>query len=337
MRYDSAITTISWIPSEAVRGLARASFSVGVTHYDEPPPDALGPDAVGTLTELQASDRLRFAQHLHAWIELDASGRIVDHGCTGHSAIGATTVRMGTAGITVAAHSLPDRCPPAEVGDGWVSFTRTAGGRTGVPAPRTVRRPPYVQLRAPVAWTTVKVTVYADGRVEAGLVGASPFPRHWVYDRDGVLVAKSGLTRFSDWWSDAFGAKTPWGDYDEPALVAPAESGLERTLSSELMGGARPRVRRLGAGEELCRQGEPGEELFVVLDGMFTVEVDGQAVAEVGPGAVLGERAALEGGTRTSTVRAITPATVAAAPADRVDVERLGALAGGHRREATTR
>ena len=63
------------------------------------------------------------------------------------------------------------------------------------------------------------------------------------------------------------------------------------------------------------------------LDGIFVVEVDGGLVAEIGPGAVVGERAALEGGIRTATLRATTKAKVAEVPADALDPEDLGALA----------
>ena len=40
MRIEAAVTTISWIPSEAVTGpLNKPIFDSGVTHYDQPPPD----------------------------------------------------------------------------------------------------------------------------------------------------------------------------------------------------------------------------------------------------------------------------------------------------------
>ena len=42
--------------------------------------------------------------------------------------------------------------------DGGLRFLQTAGGRTGVPAPRTVRRPPFVQYHAPIVWTTLELT-----------------------------------------------------------------------------------------------------------------------------------------------------------------------------------
>jgi CRP-like cAMP-binding protein len=63
------------------------------------------------------------------------------------------------------------------------------------------------------------------------------------------------------------------------------------------------------------------------------VEVDGTRLAEYGPGAMLGERAALEGGLRTSTLVAVTPCRVASVPAAQLDVGDLAELATGHRRE----
>ncbi len=83
----------------------------------------------------------------------------------------------------------------------------------------------------------------------------------------------------------------------------------------------------------LCEQGTEGNELFLLLDGVLAVEVDGTVVAEVGPGAVLGERAALESGRRTSTLKALTPVRVALATVDELAPEALGALVEEHRRE----
>jgi CRP-like cAMP-binding protein len=64
---------------------------------------------------------------------------------------------------------------------------------------------------------------------------------------------------------------------------------------------------------------------------MFVVEVDGDGVAEIGPGAVVGERAALEGGTRTATLRAITKARVAQVSASELDADDLEDLAATRR------
>jgi hypothetical protein len=183
----------------------------------------------------------------------------------------------------------------------------------------------------------MELTIHADGSHEGGLVGASQFPRHWVYDSDGALTAKSGLTDLKTWLREAAGDRTPWGDSDSEALVTAVETALERELSTTIMrGGTKPDVRRVKAGAVLTEQGQPGAELLLLLDGVVSVEVDGTLLAELGPGAVLGERAVLEGGVRTSTVRCLTPCRVAVAPADVIDRDRLAALAAGHHREDTT-
>jgi CRP-like cAMP-binding protein len=100
-----------------------------------------------------------------------------------------------------------------------------------------------------------------------------------------------------------------------------------------MRGDAKPRVRKLTEGALLTEQGAPGDELYLVLDGVLRVEVDGTIVAEVGPGAVLGERAILEGGDRTSTLRSVTPCRIAVATTQQIDHDALRELSEGHRRE----
>jgi hypothetical protein len=199
--------------------------------------------------------------------------------------------------------------------------------------PRRVPHPPYVRLHPPVVWTTLSLTLRSDGTSEYELAGASPFPRHWVYGPEGRLAAKAGLTDFAR-WSGQESHRTPWGDEDSPVVVTAAETALERRLSGMIMrGGPGPQVRTLPAGAVLTIQGEPGDEIFLLLDGVVAVDVDGTRLTEIGPGAVLGERAALEGGVRTATVVAVTPVRVAAARVDSLDPAALAELAQGHRRE----
>jgi hypothetical protein len=310
----------------------KMAFDLGVGHYDAPLPGSLG-----DLAEWREADLFRFANRLEAWIEIDDQGRITGRGYAGGGLIGSTTLRIGRASTTFTAFSYPDLQAEPEVGQDWVRFRQTVGGRTGVPMPRTVSRAPYVQFNAPTVWTTLELVLHADGRAEWSMPGASPFPRHWVYDDTGALVAKSGLADFAGWSKECFGDHSPWGDVDNPALVMVAETELERTLSSAIMkSGSKPKVRSLAAGERLVVQGEPGNELFLLLDGALEVLVDGVVLAEIGPGAVSGERALLEGHNRTSTLRAVTQVRVAVAHADQVDIEALRALSEGHRREEQT-
>jgi hypothetical protein len=293
VRVESSVTSVSWISSEAVTGIADVSFRTGFTHFDEPPPDQLGTDLPGSIEKLRAEDRFRFANCLAAFAEFDEEGRCVRHGYHGGGVIGATIVHLGRR-FTVAAAPLPARRSPPEVGDGWVRFRQPTGGRAGLPAPRPVRRPPFVQFLAPLAWTTLELVVHADGTPEGRLAGASRFPRHWIHSADGGLEAKSGMTDFKDWAGHSFGRHTPSGDEDSPALVAAVETALERELSNVVMrGGPPPSIRSLPAGAVLATQGEAADEILLVLDGLVEVEIDGTSWAEVGPGAILGERAAL--------------------------------------------
>ena len=329
MRYSSCITSLSWIPSEAVTGGTRVAFDAGFTHYDDPPPGQLD-----DLEALRATDKFRFANVLQAWIEVDGAGTITGCGYDGGGMMGATTVRLGALSHQFQAVRLPDLQRDPERGDGWIRFVQTVGGRTGMPAPRRVRRKPFVQWQAPLVWTTLSLTLRADGTAESAMTGASPFPRHWVYDAGGTLSHKSGLTDFSDWYRRSFGRHSPWGDEDSAALVTAVETALERELSVQLMhGAAKPRIRRLKAGDVLVRQGEPGADVYLVLDGAVRVEHDGERLAEYGPGAMLGERAHLDGGTRTSTLVAVTACRVAAVEAGQLDRSALQELSAGHRRE----
>ncbi len=327
MRIESSVVAVSWIPSEALKGLSKLPFEMGMAHYDEPLPDVLG-----DLEQWRDEDRFRFANVLRAWIDVK-DGVIVAHGQDGGGLIGSTTLRVGPASATFQAVAFSDIRSEPEVGDGWVRFRQTAGGRTGVPAPRRVRHKPYVQYHAPSAWSTLSLTIHADGREEWAVDGASSFPRHWIYGPDGRLAGKTGTINAKDWLKTAFGEHTPWGDYDSPALVTEVESALERELSKLVMGSAKPKVKRLKPGQELTRQGEPGTSIYLVLDGVLGAEVNGEEVAALGPGALLGERAVLEGGLRTATLRAATPYTVAEARGVELDRNKLALISESHRRE----
>src|SRR6516165_8372848 len=89
MRYESTVTSLSWIPSEAVTGASRTAFDSGFTHYDDPPPAEFG-----SIEDLRATDRFRFANVLRAWIDVDASGRITAGGYDGGGLMGVTTLRL---------------------------------------------------------------------------------------------------------------------------------------------------------------------------------------------------------------------------------------------------
>jgi len=333
MRFERSINTISWIPSDLLEGMGRMATRMKLAHHDPPPPGDLGEDVPEAIDELRRGDRFRFANELRAFIEVE-DGVITGAGYCGRGHMGATTIELGVGAVTVPATRLPDLRSDPEQSATSVRFVQTVGGRTGAPMPRAVKRPPFVQYSAPIVWTTLELTIHADGSHEGAMTGASGFPRHWVFDHGGHLMAKSSLAEYKRWMNDSFGGRTPWGDEDTPALVTEVESALERQLQESIMRGeSPPTIRRVKAGHALVEQGDAGEELFLVLNGVFVAEVDKEPVAELGPGAVLGERATVDGGARTATLRAVTDCKVAEVPASSVDHQSLVDLAQDHRRE----
>lgn len=75
------------------------------------------------------------------------------------------------------------------------------------------------------------------------------------------------------------------------------------------------------AGKVLIERGKPGTGLFVLLAGSLVVEAP-EGTLELGPGAVVGERALLsEDGTRSARVRALTDGVALAV--ERAEIDRL--------------
>src|SRR3954469_7699949 len=135
MRIESSVTAISWIPSEAIEGMPKIPFELGIGHYDEPPPDHV---SAGDLERLRDADRFREANDLRAWIEVE-DGRVVGHGYEGGGVVGATTFRVGRREVIVPGVAFDPLQAVPEVQGQSVRFVQTVGGRAGFPAPRRVR------------------------------------------------------------------------------------------------------------------------------------------------------------------------------------------------------
>lgn len=66
------------------------------------------------------------------------------------------------------------------------------------------------------------------------------------------------------------------------------------------------------AGKELTREGEPGREFMVIVEGEASVWRGGEKIADLGPGDFFGELAVVAGVPRTATVKAETDMTLEA-------------------------
>ena len=83
------------------------------------------------------------------------------------------------------------------------------------------------------------------------------------------------------------------------------------------------KIRSLNRGDVLVRQGDPADDLYIVLTGRFSVTIEGrrEPIAEIGPDQPIGEIAFLTGGVRTATVTAMRDSVVLRL--EREDFERL--------------
>ena len=169
---ESSVTSLSWIPQGAVEGFNRLSFGIRAPIDPPPPGGARRPGRTGRRRPVPVR------QPAGGLIEVQ-DGRIVDAGQGGGGRINVTKVGYGTASIAFSPITLPELRPDPEIGPTWARFVQTARSDR-LPHPRRVRHEPYVQIGGPVTWSTLALTIHADGTVEPRLVGASSFPRHWV-------------------------------------------------------------------------------------------------------------------------------------------------------------
>ncbi len=227
MRITSSITSVSWIPEGSVTGLARVPFSLGVTHYDDRPPARLG-----DIEALRGDPNVREVNRLEAWIEV-RDGRIVRSGYGENAGfVGSTTLDMGFTRVTVPGRARAALRRRPLVSSHTARFVQTVGGRTGMPFPRLTARPPFVAWNSSTAWTTLVLTLNANGRKDGWLLGASPFPRHFLYDEDGNLTGDTSVTDFSWWFSTHYGRETPWGGYDlEPLTIREFATARDREVA----------------------------------------------------------------------------------------------------------
>lgn len=316
-RITASATCLSWIPPQAVEGAFKLPFSMGVAHYDAPPPHS-APDVDGLL----AADAIRFANQLRVWVDV-TDGRITGYGMDGGGRLGNTTVRLGSRRMTFAGVALADIAVPPEVYPDRVRFAQTAGGHTGAAIPRRIPHPPYLRVAAPLAWSTVVLTVRTDGTSRAELAAASPFPRHYLYDSAGKLTVKSALIRYRAWLRRSEKATSPWGGAGEPIPLATARSGVEGSLADSILVSGAFRQHGLPAGAMLADRPISDGEVHVLLDGLLLIEIDGKPALEAGPGAIFDPATRTKESKEHVRARAKTDCRLAVMTRDQLDSEAL--------------
>ena len=99
---------------------------------------------------------------------------------------------------------------------------------------------------------------------------------------------------------------------DDPKVLAlsrvPLFSGLSAKDLQAIASTAEE--RSAGTGEVLTREGDPGDEFFVISDGSVAITSEGRHLRTLGPGDYLGEIALVFGGTRTATATVEQPTSL---------------------------
>src|SRR5262245_43103525 len=116
MLVESSVSSLSWIPSDVVSGLARLPFAIGLSHPDPPPPER-----VEDPYELVREGRARQANRLRAWVEFDGEDR--------PAAWGYREPAEGASDAEPLALPLLQQEP--EQDEHSVRFVQSAGGRLG--------------------------------------------------------------------------------------------------------------------------------------------------------------------------------------------------------------
>ncbi len=148
-------------------------------------------------------------------------------------------------------------------------------------------------------------------------MGASPFPRHWIYDSDGRARRQDRSDRLQGLGRRPPSARTRRGATRTRRRSSPRSRRRSNGSCPTSSCAATP-SRTDPQAEGRCMphgpRGATGDELFLLLDGVLAVEVDGPSWPRSVPARCVGERAVLEGDARTSTLRARTASRIAAVP-----------------------
>jgi len=321
MRLTAEATCLSWIPPTAVEGVFELPFGRGIAHYDKPPPDK-SPD-VDALLE---ADAIRFANQVRAWIDVQ-NGRICGQGMTGGGRLGSTTVRLRKRGHTFAGVALPDLVAEPEVFADRVRFRQTCGGHTGAPVPRAISRPPFVGIAAPLAWSTIVLTLRTDGTSESEIADASAFPRHYLYDSAGQLTHKTALIRYKDWLHRSEQQRSPWAGVQKPVPTIQVKQQAERSLADAILVSARYEEYQLPAGAMLGSHPIRDDQVAVLLDGLMVILIDDEPAVEIGPGNIFDPSTRIAESKQHAKIRAQTAARFALLSRSDVDSDALHEVA----------
>ena len=148
-----------------------------------------------------------------------------------------------------------------------------------------------------------------DGQLGAGFQASS------IFDPSGPAMGANGRgasQRAGEWEAPAAKPERPpatLADVAPETLAAVRALPLFRRMSpSQLAEVAQvAEVVHFGQGDLVCKEGDPGHDLFIITSGTVLIRRDGDIIAEMGPGEVVGELAVLDSRPRVADVIAGSP------------------------------
>jgi CRP/FNR family transcriptional regulator, cyclic AMP receptor protein len=85
---------------------------------------------------------------------------------------------------------------------------------------------------------------------------------------------------------------------------------VTNTVDFSLLTGSGARLRSFKAGETIFKEGDRGDEMFVVQSGQVAIRRGNRVLETVPEKSIFGEMALIDDGPRSATVVAVTDATV---------------------------
>lgn len=159
-----------------------------------------------------------------------------------------------------------------------------------------------IEFESPFAGGNTSTSVAS--RIQSGLA-----PLNFRSSRRGSVSAESYQPhrRPSSLQSSSSGSNLASVAVSENARKAVKNNFLFKSLDSEQVAlvFAGMTERPVAAGEIIIKQGEEGDNFYIVEDGKYSVQVDGREVVQIGPGGSFGELALMYNAPRAATVQAL--------------------------------
>lgn len=180
-----------------------------------------------------------------------------------------------------------------------------------------------IEFESPFNNKTTETSTAGFSRIQSGLT-----PLNFRASRRGSVSAESYQPhrRPSSLQASTSGSNLPAAApvaISDNARKAIKNNFLFKSLDSEQVAlvFAGMTERDVTAGEIIIRQGEEGDNFYIVEEGKYSVEVDGKEVVQIGPGGSFGELALMYNAPRAATVKAIEPGKLYAV--DRLTFRRV--------------